>query len=55
MIPLNLQGKRAEILSSSALRVWSGELPESIDMRSWKSGMYYLRISNGISKILLQK
>ena len=55
MIPLDLQGKRAEIFSSSALRVWSGELPESIDMGSWKSGIYYLRNSNGISKILLQK
>ena len=55
MIPLDLQGKRAEIFSSSALRVWSGELPKSIDMESWKSGIYYLRNSNGISKILLQK
>ncbi len=34
MIPPDLQGKRAEIFSSSALRVWSGELPKSIDMRS---------------------
>ena len=55
MIPTDLQGKRAEIFSSSALRVWSGELPESIDMGSWKSGIYYLRNSNEISKILLQK
>ena len=54
-VPRVFQNNKAEITDATGKIMWSGDLPPYLNIRSWKSGIYYLKTSSNFTKLILHK
>jgi hypothetical protein len=54
-VPRVFQNNKAEITDATGKIMWSGDLPPYLNIRSWKSGIYYLKTSSKFTKLILHK
>ncbi len=54
-VPQIMQNKKAEITDGTGKIMWSGVLPQYLNLSNCKSGIYYLKTSSNFSKLILYK